>query len=230
MSPRRASHLVNAMAGVLLIAACSGSSATPTAPVPSTPAGGGGGVPTLPAGGGGTGTECAGIPTLDPAASAAPSFSADSTLTAKFPTTIDGQPVTGALSVQYLSALCQEGGQTAVDTYTQAFAAAGITFATMSVGSFQATVDGAPVTVNALRTPGQDSSKIVSSYAMLAQQLGGTTFTGSMSPGSVGGKNVTVATDPSTESVAYLYTTGDTIFVVGSVTADEAGKVLAALP
>src|SRR5437016_4811019 len=99
---------------VFLVAACGSSPATSTAPggatqVPgATQAPGGASqapvvtpapiqsivIPTPPPGGGtASGTECAAFPTFSLANPLPPSFPPDTTLEAKFPATIDGQPV-----------------------------------------------------------------------------------------------------------------------------------------
>jgi hypothetical protein len=164
------------------IVGCGGSTASPTpgttlAPgATPTPAGA-----TLPPtsapgtatpGGGTTGTECAAYPTFSLSSPGLPSFAPDAALEAKFPTTIDGQPVSDLNTGFWAAFLCM-GGQSAYDR-TVAELPSGLNWAAMSYGSATYTVDGDSVDVSAFRTPGQDANGIVQGLAALAASMGNT--------------------------------------------------------
>lgn len=217
---------------VLALAACS-SSATPTA----TSGPGGGGNPTTgignptPGGGGGGGTSagCAGRPTFS-LATDAPTFAPDAALLAKYPQQIDGQPITNAQSGFFIDLVCLGGGA-GVDQMGQAFAAIGYDLSTLSLGSFDATVDGSGVSVSAIRTPGKDAILIIQNASTFALALGGTNpLSGTMSQASIGGKTVNVVTNTD-GSKDYYYASGDVLFgVTDTITDSQATKIFSALP
>jgi len=226
-----------ALSAVLLLAACGGSSAT-TAPsvggvTPTTAAAKTAALPTSGA-----------VPTVAPTEAqptspdatqgpvSAPSFAADNGLAAKFPTMIDGQPVTQVQTAIFADVLQQTGGSSDVNiqTLTQTLAGIGIDFSNMSFGSAQATVDGESVAITALRTPNTDATKIIQNYGLIVTAFGSAPETmPTMSPSTISGKNVTLATD-SDGTTTVLYVTGDTLFILQNMTDSQTAKVVAALP
>jgi hypothetical protein len=226
---RRLSLLtVAALTAVVAVAGCSASVATPQPTSAPGGGGGGGGIPTfalpsiaIPGGSGAAGTDCAGY-------QPGTSFPPDSALLAKYPQQVAGQPITDPVALSFLSVLCG-GGQTAVDAAKQGASFLGVDISTMSFGSFTATVNGSSVTVQAMRTPGQDAGKIISSLQTLGAFVGINAGSGSISQGNVGGKNVTIITD-SSGSKTYLYVSGDTLFIMDGADDASAQAVLQAMP
>ncbi len=174
-----------------------------------------------------TGHECDAVPTFDLTNPDPATPVPDTTLSAHFPATIDGQPVTDVQSMQWLYLICQFGGQTALNSAASGAGPLGI--ATMSYGSASATVDGESVDLTAFRTPGGDANTIVQALATLAAQSGTTINPGDVTATNISGKNVYVWTD--TDGVkGYAYPSGDTLVMFSDVTDSQAAKILAALP
>lgn len=224
---------------VLIAAACS--SSPPGTPGPATPVTSPGAAPpapvvtpapvaTPPAGNIGTGTECAATPSFD-ITNPVPSFAPDLDLEARFPTQIDGQPVTELQSVRWVELICLYGGQAGVDQFKADLPGGGsLNFATLTFASAVATVDGDDVQLSAFRTPGLDANVMVQAFAQLAGAISGeTTVTGTLSNVTLGGKNVSVWTDED-GTINYLYASGDVLFGVSDVTDSQANKIFAALP
>ena len=212
---------------MLLLAACGSSPATsPTGPgstaaAHSTPTA----APVA------AGAECAGLPVYNPASpSASFAYASDKTIEAKFPTQIDGQPVTGITSGRFIEMLCYFDGQAGIDALRTSMPVA-LNLMNMSVGSAQATVDGASVIVSAFRTPGADAGQLLQDLASLASSSGSDTakFTLSeLKDATVGGKAVKTWTD-ATGNTSYIYVTGDTIIMIDSVTPSQAEKIFTAM-
>lgn len=195
-----------------------GTTATPAAAAP-TPGGA-----TQPPGGG-TGTECAAYPTFSLSSPGLPSFEPDTTLEAKFPTQIDGQPVSDLQTGFWAAFLCM-GGQAAFDR-TAAALPSGLNWATMSYGSATYTVDDEDTELHAFRTPGQDANGIVQGLAQLAA-ASGQQADGTVTTGTVAGKSVLILTD-SSGAKSYGFLSGDTLFFTDNVTDSQAAKIVAAL-
>jgi len=178
------------------------------------------------------GSECAAIPTYSPD-NPQPSVAQarDPVLEQKFPTELDGQPVTGLESAPWFDAICLFGGQSAVDQMRSVVPIADIVLH-MTAAAADATVDGAAVKINAFRTPGGDANQLLQNLGALSESLGNgaaTKFTGGTQPAQAAGKSVQTWTD-STGQTSYLYANGDTLFVVDAITPSQADKIFAALP
>ena len=126
------------------------------------------------------------------------------------------------------------GTQAQIQQLSQSLAGFGIDLNKLSGGSAEATVGGEDVELQALRAPGGDASQIVTHYneiaAVFGQVFGNAepTSAPTMTQASVGGKNVTVATDADGNKT-YLYANGDTLWIVDNMTDDQAGTILGAL-
>jgi hypothetical protein len=164
-----------------------------------------------------------------------PSFAPDTDLAAKFPQTVDGQPVTDVQTLFYVDLLrLQQTPDSQIEAVRQAFAPFGINLDTVSDGSARATVDGENVRLNALRAAGADASNVIAHFSEIGAALN--TALGQPVPSSaptqtqanVGGKNVTLSTDAD-GTVTYLYPSGDTIWIISDVTDSQAAKIMAAL-
>lgn len=216
---------------LLLVAACgAGAPATPTprtsnAPV-ATPAPG----PTTAASGPivapsqAIGATCAGAPA---------SLTPDADLAARFPQQIDGQPVTGVETYNWMQFMCALAGQTAIDAWKTEIPVRFHSILTgLSYGSADVTLDGESVEISAFRAVGTDADTLAVLYDELSQMVSGELPSGSASSTSyatIGGKEVTVRTDEDGR-VAYLYRSTDALFSVTDVTESQAGKIFAALP
>lgn len=171
--------------------------------------------PTVPDSG-----PCAGIPDvahMNPAPSVG--FTRDVELEAKFPTQIDGQPVTNLASASYIESLCALGGEASLAAAT-ASVAPGLDITDMRVASADIQLDGQKVTIYSFRLPGQRGEELVST----------TGIAGGLEPVVAGGRNVERWTNAANGAVSYLYSTGDSLFIVSDATPAQADKVIAALP
>ena len=163
--------------------------------------------------------------------SAPPSLTPDPVLAAKFPATIDGQPVTGVQTGLYSDILQQfSSSSEELQKATAMFASIGIDFSRMSFGAATATVDGTTVALEALRTPDTDANKIVQNYALMVGGLDASPPPPpTMSQSNISGKNVTLAV-ASDGRTTVLYPTGDTLFLIQGTTDSQTAKILQALP
>jgi hypothetical protein len=180
--------------------------------------------PTLPPAVGGD--LCAGQPTLS-AEAPAPSFAQDATLNSRFPTQVDGQPVTDISSVFWVQSTCYYGGSLAG---LAALFPAG-TVQQISTGNAQVELDDETVYISAFRFPGADPNVIFSHLGEFTAALGGDptdAANSTVTNANLGGKNVYVITDPDGD-VSYHYVSGDTIWTVDASTEATAGKVFAAI-
>jgi hypothetical protein len=174
------------------------------------------------------------IPSLGPGESfsipsfAIPSFNsnADPELAAKFPTTIDGQPVTNVQTFRFIEVLTAFGtDQTVVAQFTAFANQAGIDPNSITFGTASATVGGSSATIQAIRSPGGDANRFIQALAAVAQATGSPIV---LSPANVGGKSVQVA-NPG-DSADYYYPNGDTAWFLSGMDPTTAGTILAALP
>jgi hypothetical protein len=246
------------LVGASVLAACGGSAtpkpttpAVPSATAPSAagtstvaPSAAGPSASTSGAGSSVAPTEAAasavagsteGAPSFAIPSFAVPSFAPDNDLAAKFPKTIDGQPVTNVQTYLFVDLLGFGGRNEAqIQQLSQSLAGFGIDLNKLSGGSADATVGGEDVQLQALRAPGGDASQIVTHYneiaAVFGQVFGNAEQTSAptMSQANVGGKNVTVATDADGNKT-FLYANGDTLWIVDNTTDDQAGTILGAL-
>ncbi len=238
------------LVGASVLAACGGGSATPTpaasaahpsasapsAAGPSASTGAGASVaPTAAEASSGAGSSQGALPSFAIPSFAIPSFASDNDLAAKFPKTIDGQPVTNVQTFLFIDMLGFGGkNQQQIQQLAQSLSSFGIDLNTLSSGSADATVGGQDVQLQALRAPGGDASQIVTHYneiaAVFSQALGNAAPSSAptLSQTNLGGKAVTLATDAD-GTKTYLYPTGDTLWIVDNMTDDQAGTVLGAL-
>ena len=178
------------------------------------------------------GAECAGLPTYSPTGSSASvGYASDKTLEGRFPTQIDGQPVTSVTSGRFIEMLCYFGGQIGIDALRTSMPVA-LNLMNMSVGSAAATVDGASVTLSAFRNPGANAGQLLQDLANLAatSESGTPKFTlAELKDVTVGGKAAKTWTDES-GNTSYIYVNGDTMIMIDSVTPAQAEKVFTAMP
>jgi hypothetical protein len=219
---RRASFVIIGASMVMLVLACGGGAATTQAPgqvgQPTTPP-----VAVPPA------QLCAGQPTFS-LATPQPSFAQDTELNAKFPTTIDGQPVTRVQSGYYLTFLCYLGNTDQVNRFAGSIP--GSNLAALSFGSGRATVGGEEITISAFRLPGGDANQIIQHFNEFAVAIGAdpSSISGStQTQATIGGKAAYVFTDQDGD-VSYAYPSGDTVWSVSGTTEEQAATVFAALP
>jgi len=223
---RRALFVTIGAGMMMLVLACGGGTSATLAPG-QTPAPVG--QPTSPPVAVPPAEACAGQPTFS-LATPQPSFAQDTELTAKFPTTIDGQPVRNAQSGYYLTFLCYLGNSEQVTRFTQSIP--GTNLAQLSIGSAQATVGGESLTISAFRLPGGDANQIIQHFEEFAVAIGAdpSSMAGSTrTQATIGGKAAYVFTDPDGD-VTYVYPSGDTVWSVSGSTEEQAGTVFAALP
>jgi hypothetical protein len=249
MNRLRLPMVAAALVGASFLAAC-GASATPkptTAPLPSPSApsaagpsastsGAGSSVAaTAPAASSGAESTEGALPSFSIPSIEVPSFAPDNDLAAKFPKTIDGQPVTNLQTYLFVDLLGFGGqNQAQIQQLSQSLAGFGIDLSKLSGGSANASIGGEDVQLQALRAPGGDASQIVTHYSEIAavfNQVFGNpqpTTAPTLSQATVGGKNVTVATDAEGNKT-FLYATGDTLWILDNLTDDQAGTILGAL-
>jgi hypothetical protein len=207
---------------IALVAACNGAGLG----LNGSPVAGGAGGPTA----GPPGKECETIPTFNPMASPQPTFANDPTLQAEFPQKVNGQAVVNAQTVSMVAFVCYLAGQDSVDQLRDAFTVLGWNVATMSVGSFDTTIDADDVTINAVRAPGQDATKMISNFGLFADIAGISVSGSGLTPSTVSGKSVQVTEADSDGTRSYFYVHGDTLFVIQDASDAQAQGILQALP
>jgi uncharacterized protein YfcZ (UPF0381/DUF406 family) len=159
-----------------------------------------------------------------------PSFPADEALKAKFPTQIDGQPVTDVNSSYFIQLLCLLGADAdAIARFTQAF---GNNATAASIGTGHVELGDETVTISAFRLAGGDANQMLQHLPELAQAIGADPAqfaNATTSQTTIGGKTITVLTDEDGD-VTWLYPSGDTIWSIdGDTDPDAAAKIFAAL-
>ena len=195
----------------VMVAACGSASPSASTPAPTAPGTPG---PTMaPTSAGAT----------DGATFSLPSFVPDTALEAAFPDQIDGQPVTDVTSGSYLAFLQEWGEQEDIDGYVAAMQSIGVNPALVSLGSANATIGGDVVSISALRVPGGLAAAVVEKIIGLSPDDPPV-----MTPGNLGGKQVTIATD-SDGDVDYYYFNGEYAWLLNMEEA-QAALVLAAVP
>lgn len=165
-----------------------------------------------------------------------PSFNAnaDPELAAKFPTTVDGNPVTRVETVNFVEFFQAFGGLGSPDqaakfqAFVQLLANNGIDATKLAFGNASATVNGSPVQIQAFRTPGVPATTFVSLYPQLAQIDQTQEQLPTQGNANIGGKNVITFTD-STGNVTYIYPAGDIAWSVATSDPAEATAVFSAL-
>lgn len=164
---------------------------------------------------------CAGIPLVD--RDNPPDLlplTIDPVLEALVPLQIDGQRVTDVTSGRYVETLCMVGGEEALAA-ALARTPAALDIQAINVASGKATVDDLAVSMTAYRLPGGSGADLTPILGKSSSEL---------APATVEGKPVLTWTDTSDGSTLYLYSSGDTLFVIEDATPSQAGTVLAALP
>ena len=197
----------------VMVAACGSASPTASTPAPSA-APGTPGPTAAPTSAGATDGETSSIP----------SFVPDTTLEAAFPDQIDGQPVTDVTSASFLAFMQEWGTQEDVDRYVTAMQSIGVNPALVSLGSANATIAGDEVFIQALRVPGGSAAAVVDQITRLNTEDPPPTVT----TGTLGGKQVTIATD-SDGDVDYYYFNGEYAWLL-SLDEAQTAVVLAAVP
>jgi len=156
-----------------------------------------------------------------------PSFAGDPELAAKFPTQVAGQPVTTPQTARFIDFLgAFQTSAAEIDTIRQTLAAIGANLDTLTFGTATATVNGSSVSITALRTPGQDASRLIQNYGALSTD----NATDVLTPETIGGKNATRITTSDGTLSGWMYATGDTLWQVNSTDQAEAAAVFSALP
>ncbi len=179
-------------------------------------------LPSIPAG------ESFALPSFAIPSFSIPSFntSADPDLAAKFPTTVDGQPVTNVQTFRFMEILAAfQTPQTQIDQFIAFANQAGIDPNSITFGTAQCKVGGSDESIQAIRSPGGDANRFIQSLAAIAQATGSPI---TLSGANVGGKNVQVA-NPG-DSADYYYPNGDTAWFLSSVDPTTAATILSALP
>ncbi len=228
---RRVSSVTLGAGIMIIVIACSGGGGATLAPgtssapgATSAPAG-----PTAAPGGGDTSQLCAGLPTFSVDASPQPTFAPDAELNARFPTEIDGQPVTDVRSYNWVAGSCFYGASAETfQRFSQFFSPA--VLAQLSQGSAEATVDDQEVFISAFRTPGGDPNQLFAHLPEFLAAIGveeADIAEYTVEPGSIAGKSVYVITDPDGD-LSYSLVSGDAAFTVNDVTEDQAGIVFSA--
>lgn len=200
-----------------LLAACSPAGPGASTPIASTPA---------------LGATAAAIVTLTPvAATAQPAPTSGGVvggeLASRFPTQIDGNPVTD-LRVKRLIDFQREFGlpEEEIAVWTSALASIGIDHQTVEVGNATATAAGEELTLSAMRVPGHDASTLIP----LRELFSAVNSDDVLSTETVGGKNVTVVRSSGGYAGIWMYANGDTLWTIDTTEGEEAEAVFAALP
>lgn len=207
-----------ALATIMVLTACSSSPAGTAGPGASgTP---GAATPVVTSGA---------QPTLAIPSLAIPSFTSDQDLVARFPTEIDGQPVSAPSTVriaEFLQAFSQDPGQ--ISEFANKLNEAGLDISTISFGTASATVNDETVQIQAIRTAGADAARFMQAYEALNGLFSPDQPLPTLTQATIGGRNVTVSTDEDGE-VTYLYVSGDVLWIVAGVDESSAATILAAL-
>lgn len=214
--------IVTSVALMAVVAGC-GSSATSAPGATSAPA------TAAPA------TAASSIATIATAAPSAPStgglvlpsFAGDPELAAKFPTQVDGKPVTNVTTARMLDFFVAfQAPQAEIDKVRAEMTAIGVNVDTLIIGLGQATVGTSTVQIQATRAPGMDASKLLP----VAAQLSVNDPTDKITTETVGGKSVSVVRDEGGYASSWLYAHDDIIWQVATSSQDEAAAVFTALP
>ncbi|HEY7024029.1 MAG TPA: hypothetical protein VH371_03615 [Candidatus Limnocylindrales bacterium] len=223
------------IAGALAVAACSGTT-TPTVPpinVPTLPPVN---VPTLPP---------INLPSLSLGSFSLPSFSipsfsipsydanADPALAAKFPTTINGAPVTDLTTVnfvQFFSAFSQTdpNSQAQMQQLVTVLQNGGIDPTTLAFGNAEVEIDSNAEQIAAFHTPGASGATLLNLFPQLAALEADNETQPTIAQANVGGKTVTTVDDGS-GSIDYLYPSGDILWDVSTDNPNAAALIMAAV-
>jgi len=175
---------------------------------------------------------CAGIPQYPPdKPPGSLVLTPDPTLEGEYPTTIDGQPVTDLASARYIESLCALGGDASIEA-AESMLAPGVDLNDMRVATANVVVDGQSLVLDSYRLPNHGGDELVSAVGVLANAVAGSEakFTDDLVQTTAGGRPVLRFTNAADGAISYLYSTGDTLFIVEDSTQSQADKVIAALP
>jgi hypothetical protein len=238
------------IAGALAVAACSGT-ATPTLPAVNVPTLPPINLPTLPPVNLPT-LPPINLPTLPPLGSfaipsfAIPSFSipsfaipsfdanADPALAAKFPTTINGSPVTNVTTynlVQFMTAISQANPNSAqqLQQLVTVLQGAGMNPSTLAFGNADVTINGEDQGIGAFHVPGGSATTLLSLFPQLYALQNDRETPPTIAQANVGGKAVTTVSEAGSDTVDYLYPSGDVLWDINSSDPQAAATILAAL-
>jgi hypothetical protein len=154
----------------------------------------------------------------------------DPAVQSALPPSVEGRPITNVESFRWIDYLCNLGGQGAVDNAAE-LGPTGLNLAGLTYAHGRLAVNSEQVSIDAFRTPGQDSMLIVNEFTKMILVLGGGEHEqgGTMSQLTLGGKNVWLWTKPDGR-VQYLYPRGEILYGVTNATPERARLVLRALP
>lgn len=158
-----------------------------------------------------------------------PTFVGDPDLAAKFPKTIDGQPVTGVTTarlIDFFRAFSTPEAQ--IEEFRQALAAIGIDFETVIFGNANATLNGSPFGFQAIKVPGKDANVVIQNYQGLS--LTATNEGDTMKQETSGGKTVSVIRSAGGYASHWLYATGEIAWELATSDPEEAAALFTALP
>jgi hypothetical protein len=206
-------------AAALIAAACGGN--TPAASVPAVPTGV---LPSIP-------VPSIALPDASFSIPSFGSFAPDTELESKFPTTIDGKPVTDVSSAnfaQFFMALGSDDPDSQLPQLMGILQSNGINPATMSVANGEVEIDDTTETISAFRTPGASASTLLSLFPQLTALGEDEDSPPVIGTATVGGKSV-MTLDDGSGYIDYLYPSGEILWDVNTDNADNAGTIMAAL-
>jgi hypothetical protein len=212
-----------ALAAVLVFA-CGGSPAVTVPPinVPSIPPIN---VPTLPP------INLPSLPVIDLPSFAIPSFSIpsfvpDPVIDASWPAQIDGQPLTGKSSANFMTLLVTfETEPENIQRFVTAMQGLGVDPTAISYGNASAKVDDEDVNIQLIRFPGGNAAAALDAVVRIDPDDEVPTFTNQ----TIGGKNAMVAVTGD-DDPEYYYINGDLVWFLPDATPEQAEVVFAALP
>jgi hypothetical protein len=201
-------------AAVAMLVGCSAATPAGATPTAGTPAAGATATPTS-----------AVIPTATPAATSTQPVPTSggivgSELSSRFPTVVDGQPVTNRVVERKIDVLRSSGMPAeGIELFRSTLAGIGIDLETVIDGSGMTPVGPYNVGIFALQVPGHQAAELIPVLEILA--TGGRSGD-VQSLETVGGKSVTVLRSASGVASLYMYPDGDIMWYTGSGGAEEA--------
>ena len=231
----RRTLFVTAASGLALLAvACGGGGSTATLAPGQTLAPGATAAPVVtlappPGGVVDVAALCAGQPTFS-LNTPQPSFAQDEALNAKFPTQINGEPVT-VQSSYWLQSVCYygQGSSETIQRFAAIFPPASIPGISSAYGAV--TIDGEEVNISGFRIPGTDANQIFAHLPEFVAAFGTDPVDAAkyqVAPTTIAGKSGYVVTDD-TGDKTYHIVSGDTVLTV-SGTDTQAATIFAAFP
>ena len=164
--------------------------------------------------------------TLPPGSFQIPSIQPDPVIDAAFPAQIDGQPLENKNSGSFLGFLQAFGMEAEkINAFVAAMQSIGVDPAAVGYGTATATVNDDQLSFQLIRFPGGNAGHGLDALVRIDEPDDPPTLTTQ----SIGGKNVTVATD-SDGDVEYYYVNGEWAWYLPDADAEQAAIVFAALP